>query len=233
MAYPALQLINRAYYLSQVVARELQEVSGAQITDGLFLLNSILDFKSSDLRAIPYFKEYVFNAVIGQEKYSVPNLLYLDTLTFNIGPVRYAMNDVSRKDYFGSPRVDNIQSLPFSYRPERTLDGMDIYLYFEPESNYVMKAWGKFGFDEVTLTTDLSLTFDLYYLEYLRFKLAEQICSDWGTTFPEASQRILSQYEKKILDVSPPDLSIQKRGYFGGQFGFDWQMVNLFKGYIP
>jgi len=233
MAYTALSLITRAYYLSQVVARELQEVSGAQVTDGLFLLNSILDFKGSDLRAIPYFKQYQFNAVQGQEKYEIPNLLYIDAMTFNIGPVRYSMNDMTRKDYFASPRVDDIQSLPFGYRPERTLDGMDIYLYFLPEANYVMKLWGKFGFDEVTLFTDLSTVFDGFYLEYLRFALAEQICSDWGTTFPDASKKILAQYEKKILDVSPPDLSIQKQGYWGGGNTWDWQSINLSRGYFP
>ena len=55
MAYLAVDLISRAYYLSQVVSRELQVVSGTQITDGLYLLNSLIDFKNSDLREIPYY----------------------------------------------------------------------------------------------------------------------------------------------------------------------------------
>ena len=55
MAYTARMLITRAYYLSQIVSRQLQEVSGEQIEDGLFLLNALLQFKSTDLREIPYF----------------------------------------------------------------------------------------------------------------------------------------------------------------------------------
>ena len=91
MAYTALQLINRAYYLSQIVARDLQVVSGSQVEDGLYLLNALLDVKGSDLRLIPYFQYYPLTAVANQEKYFVPNLLYVDSMTFNIGPVRYSM----------------------------------------------------------------------------------------------------------------------------------------------
>src|ERR1017187_9117152 len=107
MAYSALDLITRAYYLSQVVSRELQVVSGTQITDGLYLLNSLIDFKNSDLREIPYYNELDFNAVQGQEKYTIPNLLSVDSLTFNIGPVRYAMTEETRVGYFANYRIDN------------------------------------------------------------------------------------------------------------------------------
>ena len=89
MAYTALQLITRAFYLSQVVSRDLQVPNSSQITDGLYLLNAILDYKKSDLRLIPYFTFYEFDTVLNQELYFIPNLLLIDTITFNIGDVRY------------------------------------------------------------------------------------------------------------------------------------------------
>src|SRR3990167_10297108 len=227
MAYTALQLINRAYYLSQVVSRELQTVSGVQVDDGLYLLNALLNFKGTDIRNIPYFRRDTFNTVIGQEAYSVENLVYLDTLTFNIGDVRYSLQESTRKDYFGSPRVDNIQSLPYEYRIERELGGSRIYLYFLPEAVYVMNLSGKFEFDEVTLTTDLELTYDAFYIEYLRYLLAKKICEEYGATFPEESKAALMEYQKKIMEVSPPDLSIRKRSYFNGGRSEDWQAINL------
>jgi len=79
------------------------------------------------------------------------------------------MMDMSRKDYFAGPRVDNINSLPYSYRVERELGGSRIYLYFKPESNYVMKISGKYALTDVALNTDLSLLYDTYYIEYLRY----------------------------------------------------------------
>ncbi len=227
MAYTALQLINRAYFLSQVVSRDLQTVSGDQVSDGLYLLNALLDVKGSDLRLIPYFTELDITAVAGQELYFVPNLLYVDTFTFNIGVVRYSMRDLTRKEYFGTPRVDNITSLPFSYRPERTKGGMNLYLYFLPADAYVLKIHGKFSLTDVNINTDLSLTYDLYYIEYLRYALAEYICCEYGTTFPDESKRKYDEIRKKLMDVSPADLSMTKTSYFTKGPFIDWQSVNI------
>lgn len=233
MAYTALQLITRSYYLSQVVSRELQTVSGDQITDGLYLLNALLDFKGTDLRLIPYFQRSTFNTIAGTEEYFRTNLLYVDSLTFNIGVTRFAMLEKTRDEYFAVPRVDGIQSLPVTYRVERELGGSRIYMYPTPADVYVMKVSGKHGLSEVTLQTDMSLTYDLYYIEYLRYALAEYICSEYGATFPDKSQEKMKEIQKKLMDVSPPDLSIKKMSYFGGTPGIDWQSVNLWKGYWP
>lgn len=233
MAYTALQLITRAYYLSQVVSRSLQQVDGEQVTDGLYLLNANLEYKSTDIRLIPYFKRYEFDTIQGQEEYFIPDLVYVDSLTFNIDTVRYSLIENTRKEYFSGPRVDGIQSLPYCYRIERELNGSRIFLYFVPEAVYQMKISGKFKFDNVTLTTDLSLTYDDFYIEYLRYSLAAMICEEWGSTFPDESKQKLMTMEKKLIEVSPPDLSIQKRGYFTGMPAWDWQMINLYKGFLP
>lgn len=238
MAYTALQLINRSYYLSQIVARGLQSVSGDQVNDGLYLLNALLDIKASDLRLIPYFQQFNFDTtagsiVNGSWQTFVPNLLFVDTATFNIGTVRYPMRDLSRKQFFGTGRVDDISSLPFSYRVERVLGGSNIYLYFVPAATYQFRVWGKFGLTDVSLTTDLSLIYDAFYIEYLRYALAEYICSEWSSTFPAQAQKKYDEIRKKLMDTSPPDLTLTKRTFFGGQAGYDWQIINLSKGYLP
>ena len=233
MAYTALELITRAYYLSQVVSRELQVPSGTQITDGLYLLNAIVDFKNSDLREIPYYQEYIFNAVQGQEKYDIPGLLTVDSLTFNIGPVRYAMNEETRTSYFANYRIDNVQSLPFQYRVERTLDGADIYIYFVPADAYVMKLWGKFQLTEVSLNTDLLQFYDPFYVEFLRHELCVWIANEYGATVPDGVMKNYEILQKKIMDVSPADMSIRNLNYFGNSPGLDWQIINLSGGYLP
>lgn len=233
MAYSALQLITRSYYLSQIVARELQTVSDIQLADGLFLLNALLDFKSTDTRHIPYYKRYTFNAVTGQEEYFIPGLLNVDSLTFNIDKVRFSMNEFTRTQYFAISRVDGILSLPFCYRVERELGGSRIYLYYVPADTYVMKMEGKFALTQVALTTDMALVYDLYYIEFLRYSLAEYICSEYGATFPDESKAKLNELQKKITAVSPPDLSIQNDSYFDDRGGMDWQVANLTTGYWP
>lgn len=233
MAYLASELITRAVYLSQVVSRELQVPSGVQISDGLYLLNAIIDFKNSDLREIPYYRELDFNTVQGQEKYSIPNLLTVDSLTFNIGPVRYAMNEETRTSYFANYRIDNVQSLPFQYRFERTLDGMDLYIYFVPADVYVMKLWGKFALTEVTLNTDMSLIYDFFYIEFLRHELANWFANENGCTLPDGVMANYKILQKKVMDVSPPDMSIRNLNYFGNAPGLDWQIINLSGGWLP
>lgn len=233
MAVTALDLITRAYYLSQIVSRELQTVSGSQIADGLYLLNALLDFKSTDTRLIPYYTRTTFTAVAGQEKYNIPYLLNVDAITFNIGPVRYPMTEFTRDQYFNTPRVDSIQSLPFCYRVERVLGGSDIYVYFVPADNYVFNLSGKYGFTEVGLFTDLTEVYDLYYIEYLRYALGQYICADYGATFPDQSQMKFEEIQKKLMAVSPPDLSIQSISYFDNGASLDWQYINLGVGYYP
>lgn len=233
MAYTALQLITRAYYLSQVVSRDLQTLTASQVTDGLYLLNADLDYKSTDLRLIPYFQRTTFNTVQGTGDYFIDGLLYVDSLTFNIGQIRYSLTENTRKEFFSGPRVDDIQSLPYSYRTERELDGTRIFLYFVPEAVYVMKLSGKYALPEVTLTTDMSLTFDKFYIEYLRYSLAIRICENYGATVPDSTYAKYMEMQKKLMDVSPPDLSMTKRGYFGSKGVWDWQTINLYKGFLP
>ena len=232
MAYTALQLVNRAFYLSQVVSRQLQTVDGEQITDGLYLLNSVIDYMNTDIRLIPYFTRYEFDSIPGQEEYFISDLLYVDTLTFNIGTVRYSMYEMTRKQYFEIPRVDDVQSLPFSYRVEREHNGSRIFMYFVPADVYQMKLSGKFSLQPVTLQTDMSLTYDTFYIEFLRYALAKKICEEWGVTFPDESKMAFESMRKKLMDVSPPDLSIQKRTYFNNGYHLDWQLVNI-PGWLP
>lgn len=225
--YTALQLITRAYYLSQVVSRQLQIPSGDQITDGLYLLNADLDYKSTDLRLIPYFERFSFNTIQGQEMYFIPNLYFVDSLTFNINTVRFSLLEFNRREYFAVPRIEDVQSLPYCYRVERTQGGSNIFLYFVPSQVFVMKMSGKFGLTDVTLTTDLSLLYDAYYIEWLRYSLAVKICEEYGATVPDATRMKYNEMTKKLMDVSPADVSIQKRGYFNGSPALDWQLINI------
>lgn len=332
MAYTALQLINRAFYLSQIVSRQLQTVTGDQVADGLYLLNALFDVKGSDLRLIPYFQQYEFITNSGQEEYFVPGLLYCDSMTFNIGQVRYPMIEMTRKQYFSTARIDNITTLPWSYRVERSyhpyitttggtitlvassdpyqyytgtnpetivlpaadtlvvgqqftiannstnnitvqssgLDtvailstntsgvftcilasgttaaswsyaagnqlsatGSSVYLYFFPADGYVVKIWGKFGLSDVSLNTDLTSIYDPFYVEYLRYALAEYICCEWGVTFPDEAKKKYEEIRKKLLEISPADLSMSKRSYFSSGATIDWQLVNIGRGWTP
>lgn len=233
MTYTVTDLITRAYYLSQIVSRELETVSGQQLGDGLIWLNALLSLKSAYTRVIPYYQQFEFNAVPGQEEYFVPNLVTPETLTFNIGPVRYSTQPTSRRSYFGAGRVDNITSLPFNWHFERTLNGSNIFLYFVPDQAYPIKIWGKFGFDNVQLNTDLLITYDEYYIDYLRYRLAMRICSEYGIPLQPQAMNELAELEEAMTDVSPPDMTLVKISSLQGENALNWGDINIGRGFRP
>jgi len=233
MAYIAQQLVASAWYLSGIVSRGLETVSYEQLTDGLERLNTILDIATSNMGLIPYFMEYQFTAVIGQEIYFVPELVEIETLTFNIGPVRYSILPASREAYFATGRVDNIMSLPYQWHMERLIDGANVYLYFLPEQAYPMKLWGKFALQDVTQFQDISLVYERFYIEYLRYKLAEYLCEYYNVSFPISHRKRLASYEQSIRNVSPLDLSQQKLSMFQPGSAFNYADVNIGKGWRP
>jgi hypothetical protein len=234
MSFTARKLINKAYYLSGIVSRQLQTVSGRQTEEGLDLLNELIAVEGVTGSLISYFKEYSFNAVPGQELYFIPNLIQMETLTFNIDTVRYSMQPRGRVDYFGSGRADNIRSLPYDWRMERTKGGTNLYIYFLPETDYPMKIWGKFGLDEVTdLCDDLSLIYDKFYLVYFRYALARYICEDNDVIFQPQQAKKLAILEEKLTLPSPIDLSTRKRSMLQYDTGINYGDVNIGHGWRP
>jgi hypothetical protein len=233
MAYPTLQLITNAYYESGIVSRGFETVTGQQETDGLFFLNDLLDDKTVDNGLIPYYLEYDFAAVIGQEKYFIPNLINADTFVFYINSVRYQTENRARREYFGSSRADNIKSLPGSWHLERCFQGANIYIYFKPDQNFPLTIWGQFRLAEVTLQQDLSLTLDRFYINYLRYELAVRLCAEYNYSVPPGVDKA---YKKYVIDISkksgPMDLNLTKLSTLQRRGSINYGQVNLGHGWI-
>jgi hypothetical protein len=234
MAYTAQTLVTRAWYLSGIVARNLQTVTGDQITDGLFLLNAILDWKQIQTDLIPYWT-YVTNltTIPNQETYFLPNILEIETVTFNIDVVRYPMDYTTHSIYFGSGRVDNISTLPFNWTWNRSLGGGTLYLYFLPDGFYPLKIFCKMGLQEVTLQEDMLSVYDPSYIEYLRYSLAQYMCSEYGVLFNPESAKILQSIERTLMYVTPPDLSRRSVSILTKGSGINWGDVNIGRGWRP
>ncbi len=250
MAYLAQTLITRSWYLSGIIARNLQTPTGDQITDGLALLNALLDFKQIETDLIPYWTYIEMPLVADQEYYFLPYVAAVESLTFNIDVVRYPMESITRRNYYGSGRVDNIESLPFSWNYNRALGGGNLAIYFLPESDYTLKMMAKLFLVDVALNTDLTniseivpYTFinsanqgyDTSYIEYLRYKLAQFMCSEYGIQFNPESAKILQGYERKLMYVSPPDLSMIKTTILTRDQnpGYNYGDVNIGHGWRP
>lgn len=232
MAYPTSKLITNAYYASGIVSRNFETVSGSQESDGLFFLNDLLADKTIENGLIPYYQEHQFNAVVGQEKYFIENLINIDTFTFFIDSVRYSTTWKGRREYFGQARADDIRSLPGSWHLEREYGGASIYIYFKPDQTYPLTIWGQFRLNSVTLNQDLSLTLDRFYINYLKYDLAQRLCDEYSFNVPPGVARELNRYEDAISKKSGPlDLRMIKQSTLQQRGGINYGQVNLGKGW--
>lgn len=232
MAYTTLQLINNAYYESGIVSRGFETVGGQQANDGLQFLNDLIADKTVENGLIPYYEEYNFNAVTGQETYFIPDLIEVETFVFYIDTVRYQTENRARREYFGSSRADNIQSLPGSWHMERCFGGANIYIYFKPNQNYPLTIWGQFRLQQVVINQDLSLTLDRFYINYLKFDLAARLCAEYNYTVPPGVAKALAKYENDISKRSGPmDLRLIKLSSLQRRGSINYGMVNIGKGW--
>ena len=231
--YIASDLISKAWNLSGIVAKDLQKPSGSQMTNGLFLLNEILEFSASDLHIIPYWTRATLTMLQNVELYYVPNLYAVELLTFNIGPVRYSMEEQSRYQYFATGRVDNLSTLPSQFHVERVKGGSNIYIYPIPQQTYASNYSGKFGLTDITLTTNMLTVYDSFYCTYLRYALASYMCDDYNIEMPPGTAKKLQEIILKLTDTSPPDLSMQKLSSFRGDDFINYGDVNIGHGHRP
>lgn len=223
MAYLAQTLVTNAWYLSGIVARNLEGPTGDELSDGITLLNALLDFKQVELDLVPYYTyKTSITLVAGQEQYFIENCASIASLTFTINEVRYPTQYTSMKQYFGSSRVNNVSSLPFNWYFQRTLKGGNLFVYFLPAGPYPIQIMGQFFLTDVTKDTDLLTVYDTSYIEYLRYALAQYMCSEYGVTFNPQSEAILKKYQRKLMYMTPPDLTMRKTSILtqGGPLNF-------------
>jgi hypothetical protein len=234
MAYTVAELITESWYLSGIVMLDASTPSGSQMNNGFKMLNAVLAFLAVSTRQIPYFTEYEFTGVVGQEEYTIANLIQPQNLTFEYSTVRYSMLELARDAYFGTSRANGINSLPYIYHVERALGGSKLWMYYRPDQAYEFKLWGKFALAQVTsYEQDLSLTLDDFYREYLRFLLSERMCLEWDTVFAPLKQKKLAEMTAQITDLSPIDLSVKKFSTLQKTQGLNYAQVNLGKGWTP
>lgn len=234
MTYPTSNLISDAYYLSGIVSRDFETVTGAQTTDGLRLLNQIIADRTVDEGTIPYTNTLSMAAIPGQDTYFIPNLIDIEVFTFFIQSIRYQTRNQQRQDFFGSFRAMNIQSLPWNWHFERAFNGGNLSLYFVPDTNFPLEIRGTFRLTSVTLFQDLSLTLDPFYTNFLLYLLAERLCNFNSYMVPADVAIQLKKYYKWINNsTNVMDLRQQKLSSLSGGETINYAIVNLSGGWLP
>ncbi len=234
MPYTVLKLVSNAFYTSSIVSRDFETVSGNQANDGVDILNDLLGDKSIDNGMLPYFKKYDFVALQGQSEYFIPNLRNVDTYTFFINSVRYSTTRQTRHEFFGNSRPMDVESLPGAWHFEKETGGGRLYLYFVPNQDYPAQIWGQFGLDSVTINDDLELTYDRFYITYLKYELAVRLCTEYSWKVPADVRDQYNSYCEMIKSQSSIlDLKTQKISTLGTNGFINYAQVNIGRGFLP
>ena len=172
--------------------------------------------------------------VPNQETYFVEGCAEIQSMTFDYSDVRFSMDECSTNQYFKTSRVNNITTLPFNWTQKRVDGGTEIYLYFLPDKEYPLNIYGKFYLYNVGLFDDLRGQADSGFLEYLRYRLAQYICSDYGIVFNPESEKLIESYKRKLMYMSPPDVTLNKVCVLSSNNpGLNWWYINVGKGRRP
>jgi hypothetical protein len=206
----ASELIAKSWYFSGIVARGFESVSGQELEDGLMLLNDLLAANNMLGNKFPYQSDITLNTIAGQFSYDVQGLIKITSITFKDGSLRWGMIRDSRRDFQGSTRVDDIESLPYHYHEERALNKMIVNLYFIPDKAYEINIHGLFKYPVVSLSADVSSLFEDFYITYLVYELASWICDFRDVDLPARVERRRKILEDNVKQVFVPDMKSVK-----------------------
>lgn len=236
MAYTALKLITKAFYRAGIKGQGFNAPTSEELAEGLDSLNDLFAEKTVDNALNPYYVKYDFTVTPGTEEYFIENLIEAETVTFTLDSVRYSVMKTSRAKFFGSARANNIESLPFMWHLEKEFGGARLFLYYLPNQAYDFQIWGQFSLaSDVTLLTDLSLTYDRFYLSYLKCALAERLCLDYDMDVPAKLREQMEEFDELMKSqISPMDLNMQKTSTLQGGSFVNYGVANLApNGWLP
>lgn len=236
MAYTWLNCITDAFYISKIRSPDFQTVGADDTQRGISEMNAILSGMSANTKMVPYYKEYVFPAVIGQEKYFIPGLIEPLSLTFNMQVVRFATTTIGRKKYHGKTRVDGLIALPFENTFEKCLNGSNLYVQLLPAESYIFKIWGKFGLGSISvddLTTDMLLVYDRWYADFLMHMLIKRLGNFYGVPIGPEVQNTIDTIAANVNDMNPLDLEENKINFYDSAAYPNWVQIQLSRGFTP
>jgi hypothetical protein len=212
-------VVSRALYISGIVARDFEIPTASQINDGIIEINNVLSQQNSNMGLNPYYDTYNFNTSIGVESYFIPNLIQPETITYELNSLRYSLTWLNRDKYFGSGRINNLETLPALWFSEPTFGGATLYVYPLPNVAYAFQMHAKFRMQFVTQFQDLSLTLDQNLIDYLTFRVAQRLCAIQGFVCPDNVKQLLNEAESYIRSlIAPPDYAMRRKSTLARQY---------------
>ncbi len=224
----ANDIIIRSYYLmGELSPDELPDA--AQIAEGLYYLNDLLDFFSSAGIFIPFITELNFNLVANQDKYIFSNNVPADVVADQIveidycnvlrDNISYPVRVISRSELFNSTRLVNIKTRPGLVILNRQELFSEIQFYPTPTFNYECNLRVKSYLDSLELQ-DVINEVPRYFYRFLRYALARELTAVYpsGNWTPKMEKEYEFMYQQ-LTAASDLDMTIYPDNILMDPFG--------------
>ena len=227
----ANDLIVRAFYLLGEFSPDAIP-SGQDVQDGLYYLNDILDYFSSQGLLIPYIKNVEFTMEVGKGEYTFSNVITnpdvnseriveLDYVNIIRDQISYPVRIISRAELFNNARLTDLQSKPGYVILIREELQSKLKFYPVPAFPYECVVRAKYMLDHLELYDQLD-EIPPYYYRFLRYALARELkdiypSSNWSAQQEQMYQEMLRDIKANndiTMTIYPDNILMNNYGEF-------------------
>src|ERR1700684_224403 len=169
-------IINSLYLIGELGVGEAADAF--MLSTGLELINEILDGFSADSIYIPFLTTLNFNFVVGQDTYSISDMMTADVsgdrvvdLTFAnyivqptaSEPIVYPMRILTKAEYYNVVRLQNLQARPGFIFLNKQANESFVTTYPSPDQPYPCVLQVKSMINSLSANQDLTELAPFYY----------------------------------------------------------------------
>jgi hypothetical protein len=215
-------IVSSLYLLGELGVGESPDAM--MLSTGLEIINEIIDGFSADSIYISYLTTLDFNFVVGQQTYSISDLIPADInadrvvdLTFATysvesdpnQPITYPLYVVSKAEYYNVVRLQKLQARPGLIFLNKQATESFITVYPAPDQPYKCSIQVKSMINSLSANEDLT-SLPPYYYGFLKYALAREFRSYYPSgNWNDTAEQKYQDYIQNLKSGNEVDLTIR------------------------
>lgn len=228
------ELIDSAYrFLGEV--GEDEPVDGTMLSDGLYILNELVDQFSASQIYIGFNTQVSFNLTANKGTYSFSNIVSADVVSNRIVDINYAnyfiqdisypLDIINKSQYYNIVRITNLQARPGFIFLDRQIQASFLTVYPIPDQTYPCTVGVKLMIDQFAANTVIT-NVPAYSQRFLRYALTREL-KQW---YPSGNwtQESEEEYTRMFNDLKGStelDMTIRPSLILVSPLPYYWQNI--------
>lgn len=216
-------IINSLYLLGELGVGEIPDAF--MLNTGLDLLNELINKFSSDSIYIPYLTTLDHVFVVGQQTYSISDMVLNADITADrvvdlsfanytvqpdaSEPIIYPLKIISKAEYYNVVRLDNLQTRPGFIFLNKQASESFITVYPAPDQPYPFSIQIKSMIDKLEAQESLEELPPFYY-GFLKYALARKFLAYYPSgNWPQQNEDEYQDYYNILKNINETDLTVR------------------------